>query len=100
MTKRRVCGRLEHLLNAFACQRRTLDVGVDVAQGRHPPTLFRRHRGLPGRRELLDHARVGPEVLLRADENQRNMGAEVGYFGQPLVDDVGQAVRTGNAEAE
>ena len=100
MVERRNCGSFKDLLDAVASPCRTLDVRVKAAERRHPFTLLRRHRLGVGPRKMIHHVRVGPQVQLCADEDNGHLGTEVRDFRQPLVDDVRQAVRIGDTEAD
>jgi len=99
-TKRCKRGSFKHLSYAFSSPRRTLDISIGLDECCHLLALFYRHRLLLAPRKILDYGRISSEVLLCADENNGHLGAEMRNFGQPLVDDVGQAGGIGNAEAD
>jgi len=73
---------------------------VGMYQCCHLLALFRRHWLQLLQRQVFNDAGVGSQVLLGADEYDGHLGTEVRDFGQPLVDDVAQAVRIGDAEED
>ncbi|GLG97247.1 LOW QUALITY PROTEIN: Protein of unknown function [Gryllus bimaculatus] len=93
-------GLVEGLLEVALRERRRLHVGGGADPPRQLPRLRLRHRRLLVARQLLQQAHVAPPVALRADEQQRRVGAAPPHLGQPLVRDVLERRGAHHAEAQ
>jgi len=92
-------GRLEHLPHALLALGRALEVGEGVDLLGHGAPLLGLHRLLLHLPQLLDRVGVVAQVLLVADQDDGDVGAEVLDLGRPLLGDVLQGVGRVDGEA-
>merc|ERR1719327_694609 len=92
-------GSFEDLPNSLLALGGALEVGEGVDLLGHRPPLLRLHWLLLHLPELLDCVGVVAEVLLVADRDDGDVGAEVFHLWRPLLGDVLQRVWRVNGEA-
>ena len=98
--ERRDGGALEDLAHAVARLCRAFDEGERRNVIGHRLALLARHRLQLLPAEFAFDVRIGAQVCLRADEDDGDLRAEVPYLRQPLLGDVAEAVRVGDAVAD
>jgi len=93
-------GILEDFPNAFACTSRALEIVSCADLLGDCLALLGSDRALGRPTEVVEGLGVPPEILLASDEDNRQAGAKVHHFRDPLFLDVFQRVGTIDGEAD
>ena len=91
---------LEHFSDAFFCLSRALVVSHSSDLGLHLLPVLPGDGNLLVSGQQVQRLLVGPQVLLAADQNHGDLGAEMFDLRDPALWDVLQAVRAADGETE
>lgn len=91
---------IEHILELVLCQSRALNVLDRAKLPCHSLAIFPLHRRHPLLRQLVLDGIVFPQIDLCADNQARDTGAVVVYFGEPFLAYVLEGCRRCNREAD